>query len=81
MIQSRGCLRFARESLKGMPVSRQLLREELQSDGAVEPGVLGLVDDTHAAFAKFLYNPVVRDGIANHGESPAGNSRTANRKT
>ncbi len=39
-----------------------------ESYSAVELGVLGLVDDTHAAFAKLPENPVVGDSFTYHGE-------------
>ncbi|MDA1313529.1 MAG: hypothetical protein O2968_09365 [Acidobacteria bacterium] len=41
-------------------------RQKFQCDGAVELRVLGLVDDTHAAFTEFLGDAVVRDGLADH---------------
>jgi len=66
MIQSGGCLRLALEFLKGMAVSGQLLREELQGNGALELGVFGLVDDTHATAAELLDDPVMRNGLADH---------------
>jgi hypothetical protein len=47
MRPDRSSLRFTLESLKGMAVSGQFLREQLQGDGAMEFGVLGFVDDTH----------------------------------
>jgi hypothetical protein len=33
---------------------------------AMQPGVFGLVNDTHAAAAQFLDDAVVRDGLADH---------------
>ena len=42
-----------------------------------EFGVLGLVDDTHAAFAELFGDFVVQDGLADHGEMrrfPTGRS-------
>ena len=38
--------------------------QELQSHKAIEPGVLSLVDDPHAAAAQLLDDAVVRDGLA-----------------
>ena len=40
--------------------------EELQSDGAVQVGVLGLVDDIHPALTQLLGDAVVRNGLADH---------------
>jgi len=43
-----------------------VLLTELKSDGALELGVLGFVNDAHAPAAKLFYNFVVRDGLADH---------------
>jgi hypothetical protein len=40
--------------------------EELQGNEAIEPGVFGFVNHTHAATTKFFDNAVVRDGLADH---------------
>ncbi len=40
--------------------------EELEGDDAFEPGVLGFVDDTHAAFPEFFEDLVVADVEADH---------------
>ncbi len=48
-------------------VAEQMWGEEFQSHGAVELGVVGLVDDAHPAFAEFFGDLVVRDGLADHG--------------
>jgi len=34
-------------------------------------GVLGFVDDAHAALAELLGDVIVRDRLANHGVSPS----------
>jgi len=47
---------------------RDIIRQELQSNKAVQLHVLRLVDHTHPATAEFLDNAVVRDGLANHSE-------------
>jgi hypothetical protein len=47
-------------------VFRNLVRQELQGDKAVQLYVLRLVDHTHPATAEFLDNAVVRDGLTNH---------------
>ena len=66
MIQPRGGFCLALETLAGLFVSQQVRREEFQGDGAVELGVLGLVDDTHAALAELGGDFVVRNGLADH---------------
>ena len=41
-------------------------RQKLQCDGALEFGVLGLVDHTHPSFANLLGDAVMRNGLADH---------------
>ena len=72
MVEGRCRLRLALESLERVPVPGHLFREELQRDGALEPGVFRLVDDTHPPAAELFQNPVVRNGLADHGEGPPG---------
>jgi hypothetical protein len=45
-------------------------REEFQSNGALELGVLSLVDDAHSALAEFRDNLVVGYGITDHALAP-----------
>ena len=47
-------------------------REELERHRALQAEVLGPVDDAHAALAELLDDPVVRDGLADHGRSRCG---------
>src|SRR6266700_7528257 len=62
MIQ-RGCgLRLPLETSQGLSVSGNLLRQKLESDETMEPGVLGLVDHTHTAAAQLLQDAIVRNG-------------------
>ena len=44
--------------------TEQMSREKLQRYRTIELGVLGLVDDTHAAFAEHLNDLVVANGGA-----------------
>ena len=76
MIQGGGRLGLPLESLQRMAVLGQLFGQELQGDGALEPGVLGLVDDTHAAAAELLQDPVVRYGLADAGAAAFGSEST-----
>ena len=66
MIRGRSRLRLALKTAEGLRIACHFVRQELQSDEAVQPCVLSFVDDSHAAAAKFLDNAVVRDGLANH---------------
>jgi hypothetical protein len=64
MIQGRGGLRLTLEALAGGRVVEVGLGEELQSDAAVKPSVLGLVDHAHAPAAQLL-----EDAIPELGQS------------
>jgi hypothetical protein len=57
---------FTPEPFEGDLVAKELLGQELQCDGSVETGVLGLVDDTHASATELLEDAVVGDGLADH---------------
>ena len=65
---------LAPEPLQGHRVAEEFLRQELQRDGAVQAGVLGLVDDTHASAADLLQDAVVGDGLTDHVVQPAPES-------
>src|ERR1017187_7350072 len=48
-------------------IAGNVVGQELQGDKAAQAGILGLVDDAHAAAAAELFNDsVVGDGLANH---------------
>ena len=66
MIQSGGRLGFTQETFLLLAVPHQIRGKKFQRDGALEFGILGFVDDAHAAFAKFIYDLVVGNGFANH---------------
>jgi hypothetical protein len=51
MVLGRSGSRFALESPWGLRISRHFVRQELQSDKAMKPGVFGLVNHTHPATA------------------------------
>jgi hypothetical protein len=48
-------------------VAGDVFWQELDGDEAMQAGVLGLIDNAHAAASQLLDNPVVRDGLADHG--------------
>jgi hypothetical protein len=60
---------------KGLPLEAfasgrifgQCFRQELQGNVATQLEIFGFVDDTHPAATEFFQNPVVRDGLPNHG--------------
>src|SRR5208283_4764363 len=66
VVQCGGRLRFALKSSEGLRVSGHILGEKFQGDKPVKARVLGLVDNAHAAAAKFLDDPVVRNGLPDH---------------
>jgi hypothetical protein len=47
------------EALFGVGIKGEVRWQELEGNGAIEVGVLGLVDYTHPSTAKFLKNFVV----------------------
>jgi hypothetical protein len=53
------------------------MRKEFQCDDAVELGVVGLVDDAHAAFAELLEDLVVRNRLTD--EARRDNSSSGGR--
>jgi hypothetical protein len=57
------------EPLLGVGVPRQFGWQKLEGHGALELGVLGLVDHAHPALAEFLEDLVVGYGLANHTNS------------
>ena len=59
MIQCRCGAGFAQKALTGLPVVGDVIGQELEGDEAVQLGVLGLVDNTHAASAQSLQNPIM----------------------
>ena len=67
MIQSRGGLRLALKSGQRLRVAEHLFRQELEGNKAMQAGVLGLVDHTHAAAAQLFDDVVVGDFLADHG--------------
>ena len=66
MVERGGGFRFAVKPFPGLFVAQQVRRQKLQGHRAAELGVLGFVDDTHAALAEFLGDEVVRDGLIDH---------------
>jgi hypothetical protein len=61
---------FAAETLKGLWILGDIVRQKLECHETVESGVLRLVDRTHAAATQLLQNAVVRDGRSLGETSP-----------
>src|SRR5882762_1985460 len=66
MVQCGSGLCFALEACQGLGILGDLVGQEFERDKAMQPGVLGLVDDSHAAATELFDDAVVRDGLANH---------------
>ena len=49
-----------------MAIQGQRFGQELQGNGALQPGVLGLLDHAHASAAELLQDPVVRHRLPDH---------------
>jgi len=75
MVQRRGRPGLASEAFEGLRVVGNIIRQEFQGDETSEFDILGLVDHTHAASAKFFEDAVVRNGLADHGRKDSGNGR------
>jgi hypothetical protein len=69
VLERGGCFGFVHESLLGFRVACEVGREELKGDGAIEPEVLGFVDDAHTATAEVLEDFVVGDRCADQDAS------------
>jgi hypothetical protein len=54
-------LGFAFETGECLRIAGNLLRKEFESDEAMEPRVLGFVNDAHSAAAEFFDDAVMRD--------------------
>ena len=71
MVTMPGCLsedavfRFLHEAA-AVEVGCPLCRKNLDCDEPVQVGVVGLVDDAHAALAELLQNPEMAERLANH---------------
>ena len=63
----RGCgLGLALKPCERRGIFRQFRRQKFQRDEAMQPGVLGFVDDAHAAAAQLLEDAVMRNVLAVH---------------
>jgi hypothetical protein len=64
MIQSGGRPGLALETLQGVGVAGEFVRQEFESDETVQAGVFSLVDHAHPAAAEFSDNAVMGDAGA-----------------
>ncbi len=73
MVQGGRRLGFPNEALTGVVVAGQLRGKKLEGHEAVELGVLGFVDDPHAAPAELLEHAIVGDRSPFHDATPQSN--------
>ena len=63
VVQRRCGARLAAESGQGLGIFREVRRQELQRDEALQPRILGFVHDAHSAAAQLLDDAVVRERL------------------
>ena len=66
MVQRRCGPRFTEEPLDCETIARRLGQQELERHPSAEDQILGQIDLAHAAAAKLLQNPIVRERFADH---------------
>jgi hypothetical protein len=66
VLKRRGSLGLSNKALYRFVVACEVRRKEFECNSALQAGVFGFVDHTHAAFTKLFEDPVVRNGLANH---------------
>jgi len=66
MVQSGRSLSLSLKSDQCLGVLSYFVRQELESNKAVQIYVFRLIDDTHPPAAEFFDNAVMRDGLAYH---------------
>ncbi len=73
MVQRRCGLGFTLEATERIGIGGEVLRNELERNGTMQPRIFGFVDDAHAAAAELLEDAVVgerltdqRIGVARH---------------
>jgi hypothetical protein len=54
------------EAFQSLGIASYLVREEFECDKAAGLGVLGFIDDTHAATAELFENAVLRNELTFH---------------
>jgi hypothetical protein len=65
--QGGSCLSLPLKTRECLRVAGNLFRKKLEGNESAQARVFGLVDDAHPASADFLYDAVMRNGLADHG--------------
>ncbi|SRR6266403_3790595 len=66
MVQGRCSTGFPSKTIDSLVVPGKLFREEFQRHRATQPGVLGLIDDTHSSATQLLKDSKVQNGLSDH---------------
>src|SRR5262245_20781129 len=66
MVERRCDARLALEAFDRLRIARQLGRQDFDGGLPAQPGVLGAINDTHAAAPELFDDAVVRKGLADH---------------
>jgi hypothetical protein len=69
MVQCGSSLSLSLEASQSLRVFGYVIGEKFQRYEAVQPGVLGLIDDTHTAATKLFNDVIMRDGLTLKGWS------------
>jgi len=72
MVQSGRGPCFPLKAVASLRILRQLFRQELERDSAPQAEILRFVHHSHAAAAEPLHNPVMGDGLTDHGRCLPG---------
>src|SRR5581483_7856707 len=74
VIQRGGRLGFALKAAESLRILGNIVGKKFKRHKAMQASVFRLVDHAHASAAELLDDPVMRDGLADHGR---GNGRRA----
>ena len=66
MIQSRSCPGLVNEPRLGLGIAGQAGGQEFQGDKTLQPHILSLIDDAHAALADLLENFIMGNDLTDH---------------
>ena len=65
MVERRGGPGFTLKAAQGLGITRQIVGDELERHGTVQPRIFGFVDHAHPAAAELLDDAVVRERLTN----------------
>ena len=68
MVERRGGFGFADEAFVGLRIGAKVGSQKFEGDRPVEAGVVGFVDDAHAAAAELFDDAILRNGASDHSK-------------